>query len=307
MSESELGKRLTLWFDNLSEAHRAEIDFDYRNQYEGGFFRGSPKEALEWLRDNWEHHYDDYESFDPGELEVIERFRERAQEMATGELQFDSDAKVSIGDDPGAWVQAWVWVPSHWKVEVSIYKVADPKPPGGDKGWRIYPFAGKGPLTNPKTLDYDVMRYKLKHGRAFKLGHRNLGSGNQSWYLLRDTPAQRPGQWSEKNYAGLVVWEDTDAKGEWPYSTEADVLETARNYLWAYSNWTNGQVYGYEIKAGPGVEGGVNSGFYTGEALAQALNDELPVGSEVILNCPENPHVAETIEELLEAIRADGE
>ena len=28
-----------------------------------------------------------------------------------GELEIDSDAQVSNGDDAGAYVQAWVWVP----------------------------------------------------------------------------------------------------------------------------------------------------------------------------------------------------
>ena len=27
-----------------------------------------------------------------------------------GEIEIDLDAKVSRGDDPGAYVQAWVWV-----------------------------------------------------------------------------------------------------------------------------------------------------------------------------------------------------
>ena len=29
-----------------------------------------------------------------------------------GEIEIDADATVSEGDDPGAYVQAWVWVPS---------------------------------------------------------------------------------------------------------------------------------------------------------------------------------------------------
>ena len=28
-----------------------------------------------------------------------------------GEIEVDENAKVSRGDDPGAYVQAWVWVP----------------------------------------------------------------------------------------------------------------------------------------------------------------------------------------------------
>jgi len=40
-------------------------------------------------------------------------YRERAKELycADGEIEVDSDACVSRGDDRGAYVEAWVWVP----------------------------------------------------------------------------------------------------------------------------------------------------------------------------------------------------
>jgi hypothetical protein len=39
--------------------------------------------------------------------------RARAKELyqKDGDIEVDSDARISIGDDPGAYVQAWVWVP----------------------------------------------------------------------------------------------------------------------------------------------------------------------------------------------------
>jgi hypothetical protein len=42
-----------------------------------------------------------------------EWFRTRAKELyhEDGEIEVDSDARVSIGDDDGAYVAAWVWVP----------------------------------------------------------------------------------------------------------------------------------------------------------------------------------------------------
>ena len=43
-----------------------------------------------------------------------EAYRKAAREQwevgANDELEIDADAKVSAGDDNGAWVQAWVWV-----------------------------------------------------------------------------------------------------------------------------------------------------------------------------------------------------
>ncbi len=34
----------------------------------------------------------------------------RLQYESEGEVEFDDDARISHGDDPGAYVQAWVWV-----------------------------------------------------------------------------------------------------------------------------------------------------------------------------------------------------
>jgi len=41
-------------------------------------------------------------------------FRQRAKELYhdEGEIEVDDGATVSIGEDAGAYVQAWVWVPS---------------------------------------------------------------------------------------------------------------------------------------------------------------------------------------------------
>lgn len=41
-----------------------------------------------------------------------ERYRQAAKRLheSEGALEIDSNAIVSYGDDPGAYVQAWVWV-----------------------------------------------------------------------------------------------------------------------------------------------------------------------------------------------------
>ena len=40
-------------------------------------------------------------------------FRARAKELycRDGEIEVDSNARISFGDDDGAYVEAWVWVP----------------------------------------------------------------------------------------------------------------------------------------------------------------------------------------------------
>lgn len=45
-------------------------------------------------------------------------YRKRARELYSlnGEIEVDSNAIISRGDDPGAFVAAWVWVPDHEKL-----------------------------------------------------------------------------------------------------------------------------------------------------------------------------------------------
>jgi hypothetical protein len=43
--------------------------------------------------------------FDPADP-----YRAAAQDQANDELEIDDDAVVSLGDDPGAWVHAWIWI-----------------------------------------------------------------------------------------------------------------------------------------------------------------------------------------------------
>jgi len=52
---------------------------------------------------------------DETDMKSDERLRSRARELyclcSNGEIEVDSDAIISYGDDPGAYVAAWVWVP----------------------------------------------------------------------------------------------------------------------------------------------------------------------------------------------------
>jgi hypothetical protein len=52
------------------------------------------------------------ETPDPEQAKIEAAYRAAANKYhaSDGELEIDADAKVSIGDDPGAYVQAWVWV-----------------------------------------------------------------------------------------------------------------------------------------------------------------------------------------------------
>ncbi len=47
-------------------------------------------------------------------MKTAEWFRTQAKELyhQEGEIEVDDNARVSSGTDKGAYVQAWVWVPS---------------------------------------------------------------------------------------------------------------------------------------------------------------------------------------------------
>ncbi|MBA8881642.1 hypothetical protein [Phyllobacterium myrsinacearum] len=73
-------------------------------------------EELRDLRERLEQEAKDYRSiaakideskanFDPNDPYLA-----AAREAANHELEIDEDAAVSPGADPGAWVQAWIWV-----------------------------------------------------------------------------------------------------------------------------------------------------------------------------------------------------
>lgn len=73
-------------------------------------------EEMRELRERLEQEANDYRAI----AEKIEQsvtdfvpadpYRLAAQEKAHDELEIDEDAIVSRGDDPGAWVHAWIWI-----------------------------------------------------------------------------------------------------------------------------------------------------------------------------------------------------
>ena len=60
---------------------------------------------------------------------VAQRYRDAADEIhgRDGEIEIDEDAVVSPGDDPGAYVQAWVWVSNS---AAGLCACGNPRPEG---------------------------------------------------------------------------------------------------------------------------------------------------------------------------------
>jgi DNA-directed RNA polymerase subunit RPC12/RpoP len=61
--------------------------------------------ALQAVLDGFATTRADFDENDP--------YRAAAKEQADDELEVDEDAVVSPGDDPGCWVQVWIWIKDH--------------------------------------------------------------------------------------------------------------------------------------------------------------------------------------------------
>lgn len=94
------------------------VTFKAANHEEAALVRSEVAEGLQDARDSGELPKLDFdvapawpttEEPDP----VDQYYRDIAMDTRhkDGDIEFDDDAKVSIGDDDGAYVQAWVWIP----------------------------------------------------------------------------------------------------------------------------------------------------------------------------------------------------
>ena len=78
---------------------------------------GKAGAVTQWRDDRREHMGSDEltnsDEMVDGEGKSDDWYRERAKELycADGEIEVDSNARISRGEDRGAYVEAWVWVP----------------------------------------------------------------------------------------------------------------------------------------------------------------------------------------------------
>lgn len=75
--------------------------------------------VMEALRSNCSDKLDDPTVYDPihdrlgkirADFDPANPYRAAAQMQADDDLEVDDDAVVAPGDDPGAWVHAWIWI-----------------------------------------------------------------------------------------------------------------------------------------------------------------------------------------------------
>ncbi len=156
-------------------------------------------------------------------------------------------------------------------ITVNIEPDDSPEDPSEWAGWRMYSFSDRhGSYKDPEKLGLSLsqgpdgipiiqnpgLRQKLDVGLAFWLSYYEHGSC--VWALLDQAPKCR---FDGTRIAGLLIWsqkpEDMGAK---TYETRT---KDAEGFLKTYTNYCNGEVYGYRVDDPEGkIEDAGCWGFY---------------------------------------------
>jgi hypothetical protein len=86
------------------------------------------------------------------------------------------------------------------------------------------------------------LQAKLKSGLAFQLSYYE--HGQCAWSLSGEGPQCR---WDSVRFAGLMVWEQDE--GNMGAKSYEDRRKDAQQFIERYTQWCNGEVYGYHIEA----------------------------------------------------------
>jgi len=125
--------------------------------------------------------------------------------------------------------------------------------PCEEDGWTVYSFGrrhsnykdpydlGFGP--NGEVEDENLLA-KMQSGLAFTLSY--FEHGNCIWSLRDELPPGANCRWDSVGLAGLLVWEgEEDDLGP---KTREDRMKDARGFVERFTEWCNGEIFGYSIK-----------------------------------------------------------
>ncbi len=282
MSELEEKTRLRSWYGNLPLEVQGKLDADYADQHEGLFYRGPELAAIAWLKENHEDLHEQFEKFELSDQEAIEHYRALARERNNDELDFEPNARVSLGEEPGAWVQGWVWISNLITAKVAVWQDDEPEGPNAWDGWTMYSFNTKhSHFKDPGQFDQAQLEEWFEKGSAYKLGYYE--HGGSLWFLKGENPVGAGDVFDSVEYAGVLIWEGSDIAGLYG-KDKSKFEESARTYCKTFTQWENGQVYGFTVKAAPGVTGISAGGFYSIGQLAEEVAESIPPGAEIELS-----------------------
>ena len=144
--------------------------------------------------------------------------------------------------------------PTAIKLIINLWNDDCPECPNDYDGWKAYSFSSRhGNSKDPDEVGFEEdedgnhlpdkeLQAKLDSGLAFMLDYYEHGLC--SWSLAGAGPQCR---WDTSRMAGLLVWEDEeDAIGA---KTPEDRRGDATAFINRFTQWCNGQVYGYTIEA----------------------------------------------------------
>ena len=126
--------------------------------------------------------------------------------------------------------------------------------PCEEDGWKSYSFSTRhSNHASPYNVGFEEdddgndvpdkdLQAKLDAGLAFTLSY--FEHGQCSWSLSGEGPQCR---WDSVRFAGLLVWEQ-DA-GDLGPETYEEREKDARAFIERFTNWCNGEIYGYTIEA----------------------------------------------------------
>lgn len=255
------------WLCRLDTSSRESMLFDYRDQYENELRSLSSADDLEWLKENWEHLWEDYQEFvHSKEPEKINQYRQLAKAMESPSLKFEDYPRMRICEPGGAWVDARVWVSNQPTAKISIWQDSKAESPNDNRAWSLYSFNSRHPhFVHPANVDKE----RLKDAREVELAFR-LAFKDNRWYFFGTVESP------QVEYAGYVIW---DGPERGPRGSRA---ESAMLFLDDYNKWWTQEVYGYTLEsAGAGSSQG---GFFDMEQLARSVRESLPEGTAVVFS-----------------------
>ena len=166
-------------------------------------------------------------------------------------------------------------------MKLEIWYDHDTDSPNENGDWQLYSFNSRfsayadpakfilpGPDGKPVPVNVGFAR-KLKVGTAFILSY--FEHGNCVWGHQGETPNC---QWDTTKVAGVLVWEQP-AKNLGPKSY-MDREKDARNYLEEYTDWANGQCFGYTLTDDDGTAKDSCGGFIGAKCLQETIANDWP-------------------------------
>ena len=139
------------------------------------------------------------------------------------------------------------------KYRVTLFNDDCPENPCDDFGWRVVSFNRnhvnfahpEGYVNRDGSPVHIGLRRKLEAGTAYILSYYEHGSS--AWMLAhsKEWAATPDKQWDGCSVAGILLWED---KPNYIGKTPELRREAASAFIEVYTNWCNGNVYGFRVE-----------------------------------------------------------